>query len=69
MADLIIACIPVVVALMVGYGVSSYMRRTIKVEPIGVDMRYDAERHSPPHGRVAPPDAPGANRVTLDEER
>ncbi len=69
MVDLLIAFIPVVAALVVGYSVSSYMRRTIKVKPIGVDRRHDAERHSPPRGRVAPTDAAGANRVTLDEER
>lgn len=69
MVDLIIAFIPVVVALMIGYGVSSYMRRTIKIEPIGAGMLHNAERHSPPHGRVAPADAAGANGVTLDEGR
>jgi len=32
MSSLVIAFIPVIVALVVGYGVSSYMRQTIKVE-------------------------------------
>ncbi len=68
MAELLLPFVPVGAALAAGFGVSSYMRRGVSVEPADIETLAAAERDSQPHGRAESPDAAGANGVALDED-
>jgi len=69
MTELLLPFVPVFAALAVGAGVSSYIRRSITIEPLDVETLGEPERQGAPRGRVDPPDATGANGVALDEKR
>jgi len=66
---LLLSLVPVGAALVIGFGVASYIRWSIPVEPVAVRAPDSHEPRPLPPGRAATPDASGANRVGPDEER
>jgi len=64
---LLLSLVPVVAALVIGFGVAASIRRSIPVEPVTMRAPDTPDPRPLPRGRAATPDAAGANRVSADD--